>query len=223
MKRSIWLYIFTVLLFTGLLSGCYPDKIDYMDEYDLAGTTYDKNADFGSYTTFTVVDTIVHITDDGKDDPNLSRDYDDQVLDLIRENMTGKGYTEIASPDSMNMPDLVLFVEAVSSDYFQYWGGYWGDYWGWYPGWDMWYPGYPGYYPWYPSYPWYPGYVTSYTTGTLLVEMFDATTFDPEDRTADVLWLGIVDGLLSGSSQNMAARLEKQINQLFIQSDYLEK
>jgi len=222
MIRILKTYLFPVMLPALLVAGCYPDKIDYVDEYDLAGTLYDEGADFGSYSTFTVVDTIVHITDDGEDDPNLSRDHDQLILGLVRENMTQNGYTEITSPDSMNMPDLVLFVQALSSDFYQYWGYYW-DYWSWYPGWDWWYPGYPGY-PWYPSYPWYPpGYVTSYTSGTLIIDMWDAESFDPEERTGDVLWMGMVDGLLYGSKENIASRLEKEINQLFIQSEYLKK
>jgi len=225
-KKRLWYYLVLLLVLTGLATGCYPDKIDYVDEYDLAATTYDKDADFGSYSTFTVVDTIVHVTEDGEDDPELSRTHDDLILGLVRDNMSGNGYTEIPDPDSLTMPDLIFFLEAVSSKNYQYWGGYYGGYyggyWGWYPGWDYWYPGYPGY-PWYPYYPWNPGYITSYTTGTLVVKMLDAHTFDTEERTARVLWVGVIDGLLSGSKENTAARLEKQVNQLFVQSEYLKK
>ena len=55
------------------LSGCYPDKIEYVDEYDLAATHVIDDVDFSEYSTFAIVDTIIHITDDDEDDPNLSR------------------------------------------------------------------------------------------------------------------------------------------------------
>lgn len=219
MKRAkILLPIMMISLIT-FLNGCYPDKIDYLDEYDLAATKYDVDADFSSYATFTVVDTIMHLTEDGEDDPNFSRDNDAYVLGLIRDNMRANGYTEIPDADSLNPADLVLFVEALSSDYYQYWGYYY-DYWGWYGGmgWGGYYPGYP----WYPWYPWYPGYVTSYSTGTLLIEMFDSNSFDPEENTINGVWMGVVDGMLSSNSASSKQRLEKQINQLFTQSEYLQ-
>ncbi len=216
------------VLALALATGCYPDKIDYVEEYDVAATLYDEAADFGSYTTFTVIDTIIHMTEDGKDDPNLGRDHDEFIVDLVRQNMRDLGYTEIENPDSLTRPDLILFCEALSNENFSYY--YWG-YWGWYPGWGWWYPYsvdsqsyyYPGWgYPWYPSYPWYPGYVTSYTTGTLMIEMADSEKFDPEDRTLGFVWTGLADGLLV-KSNNTQSRLEKQINQMFEQSTYLQK
>jgi hypothetical protein len=212
----------TGMLALGMLQGCYPDKIDYVDEYDVAATVYDPEADFGSYNTFTVIDTIIHLTDNGKDDPNLSREHDDFILELIRQNMRDKGYTEISQPDSLDAPDLILMVQALSSEYYSY---YWSGYWDWYPGWDWWYPGYPGYpgYPWYPSYPWYPGYISSYKTGTLMIEMADRLSYESRDNSVDLVWSGLIDGLLVKNSSNTRNRLETQINQLFEQSSYLHK
>ena len=217
MKRVRIFLMLMVLPLIALLTGCYPDKVDYVDEYDISGTLYDEEADFSSYTTFHVLDTIIHLTDDGEDDPNFTRQHDAFILDLIRENMRDRGYDELESPDSLNMPDLMLFTEALSSDYYQYWGS-WGGYWGYYPGWNWWYG-----YPWYPSYPYYPSYITSYSTGTLMIEMLATRSYDPTEDTADMLWMGLVDGLLSSNKTNSRERLEKQINQLFIQSEYLQK
>ncbi len=204
----------------GLLSGCYPDKLDYVDEYDLAGTLYDEGADFQSYATFHVVDTVIHLTEDGKDDPNLNREHDEFILETIRQNMLDYGYTQVASPDSLNRPDVELLVQVTSQDFYTYYS-YWYNYWGWYPGWGWWYP--PGWGGWYPGYPWYPGYISSYSTGTLIVEMLD-TEIQPEplDRPG-MVWAGVINGLLSGNVQNTRARLDKQLNQLFVQSPYLKQ
>ena len=219
MRHSKLLAAVLAFSVAGLLSGCYPDKIDYVDEYDVAGTMYDKDADFSSFATFHVVDTVMHITEDGEDDPNLNRDYDDFILDLIRQNMTELGYDELENPDSLNRPDLEILVQAMSTDFYTYFS-YWYDYWSWYPGWDWWYPGYP----WYPSYPWYPGggYYSSYTTGTLIMEMLDTEVAQQGDHPG-VVWMGLVDGLLTGNKSSARARLEKQINQTFDQSPYLQQ
>jgi hypothetical protein len=213
--------ILAVLSFTvaGLVTGCYPDKIDYIDEYDLAGTHYDEEVDFSQFSTFHLVDTIIHVTEDGEDDPNLDREHDEFILELIRENMLDLGYTEVVAPDSLNRPDVALLVEAMTVDWYTYYS-YWYDYWGWYPGWGWWGPGYPIY----PGYPWYPGggYYNSYTTGTLIIEMLD-TDIPANDDPPNVVWMGLIDGILTYSGSGAQARLEKQINQVFDQSPYLQQ
>ena len=220
MKHSKLTDALLVFTLAGLLSGCYPDKIDYLEEYDVAGTMYDEEADFSSYLTFHVLDTVMHVTDDGEDDPNLSRDHDAYILGLIRQNMIDKGYIEIESPDSLSTPNLILFVQAMSSDFYSYYP-YWYDYWSYYPGWNWWYPGYP----FYPGYPWYPGggYYSSYSTGTLIIEMMDTEVDPGQNDHPGIVWMGLVDGLLTNNTSSAKARLEKQINQLFIQSPYLQQ
>ena len=218
-KLIIALMSFSLL---GLLSGCYPDKIDYVDEYDLAGTMYDEEAVFSTYTSFHVIDTVMHMTDDGEDDSNLDRENDEYILELVNQNMIDLGYTQMVNPDSTNPADVELLVQAVTTDFYTYYSNWWG-YWGYYPGWG--YPGwgYPGWG--YPGYPWYPGggYYNSYSTGTLIVEMIDNKFEDPEDRL-NVIWMGLVDGLLTHSSTaSSRPRLDKQINQVFEQSPYLQK
>ncbi len=43
------------------------------------------------------------------------------------------------------------------------------------------------------------------------------------DGKVNVVWTGIADGLLQGSSSFILNRLDKQINQCFVQSPYLSK
>lgn len=202
------------------LSGCYPDKIEYVDEYDIAATHVNEDADFSEYTTFSVIDTIMHVTEDEEDDPNFSRDHDEFIIAELRQNMLDMGYVELESPDTINRPDLVLLVSAVSSDFYYYYS-YYPYYWDWYPGWG--YPGwgYPGW-----GYPgWgYPVYGGSYSTGTLVVDMWDTDEVDPgSDEPTGIIWTGVVDGILAGNDSQTEARLDKQINQLFTQSPYLQQ
>ncbi len=97
------------------------------------------------------------------------------------------GYTELVNPDSLNMADLELLVQVMTTDFYTYYT-YWYDYWGWYGGWNWYYPGYP----WYPSYPWCPGggYYNSYSTGTLIIEMLDTDMPVVEGARPGVVWSG---------------------------------
>ena len=112
-KRNLLGLLVIPLMYT--LSGCYPDKIDYVDEYDIAATHVNEDADFSEYSTFAVIDTIIHVTDNEEDDPNFSRDHDEFIIGLLVENMLDLGYTEVENPDSTNRPDLILLVSAISS------------------------------------------------------------------------------------------------------------
>ena len=204
----------------SLLTGCYPNKTDYVEEFDMAGTLYDEEANFSSYTTFHVVDTVMHLTEDGEDDPNLSREHDEFILETVRQNLAARGYTELATPDENNKPDLEVFVQVMSQDFYTYYS-YWYNYWGYYPCWGWWYPGWGG--PWYPGYHWYPGYVSSYSTGSLMVEMLDTNVPVDLSETPGFVWAGIINGLLTSNTANTRARLDKQLNQLFVQSPYIQK
>ena len=96
----------------------------------------------------------------------LPPSYSDVILGQIKQNMTAYGWTEV---DKNAKPDVVLLVSASNTTYL-YWyydWAYWGWYYpGYYPGWGWYYPGY------------YPPYVSSYTTGTLLIQMTDQKAVD---------------------------------------------
>lgn len=225
MKRTRFISAILVLPLIYILTGCYPKKIDYVDEYDVAVTPAThkvEGIDYSKYTTFSLIDTIVHATEDGDDDPNLSRDHDELILSELRQNMLERGYTEIQDPDSItNRPDLFMAVGASSVDYYYYYSWY-PYYWGWYPYWPYSYSassywwGYPG---------WgYPTYGGSYSFGTVIVDLWDTNAeVNAEEFESGIIWTGVIDGLLSGSSGSTAQRVDKQINQLFIQSPYLQK
>ncbi len=213
MKHTRFLIVILILPLINVLTGCYPDKIDYVGEYDLAITRVNEDTDFSVYTTFSVIDTVIHVTEDGEDDKNLSRSNDEFILAQIRSNMLDMGYTELENPDSItNRPDLLLAVSATTTDFYYYYS-YYPYYWGWY-GW-----GYPGWG--YPGYGW--GSVGSYTIGTLIIDMWDTAVDEPEEYEEGIPWTGIIDGLLSGTASSNTQRIGTQIDQLFIQSPYLQQ
>ncbi len=130
----------------------------------------------------------------------------------------------------LNEPDIMIAVAAicVTTVSVGYWYPYypgWG--WGWYKnssadrGTNYWYGGYPGYYP--PGWGWggVP-YYSSYTTGTLLMEMSNPADYRiiDNDTVVPMYWAGGIQGVLSSGSNT--SRITKGIDQAFLQSPYLK-
>lgn len=209
-----------ILLLTGLFAqlvvSCYPEGADNIEDYDVAITNYDKSADFSTFTTFSIPDTIVYFTND-KDAPVPSHEFDDAIIKLVTENFTKAGYTQVPDPTEdtpeADRPSFVVTVSAFSNVNYAYfvdnWYNNWNWYWGWWGG------------PFSPYYPWYPVNIYSYRTGSVAIEMVSTTP--RSDDKVNVVWTGIADGLLQGSHTFILNRVQSQIDQCFTQSPYLKK
>jgi|GEM_PF-52634 hypothetical protein len=231
--------ILPLIIVTAGFSSCYPVDDLLVEDLDVAATLYDKayyspetgENNFEELRTFTVVDTIVHIIGE-YDEDNISRSYDDFVLEQVRLNMLKMGFVEETDPDA-NAADVAITVSAISSEHeVYYWYPYWGWYWGYYPyassktgsvhvssaAADDAADPYSYYYPWYP----YGSYYT-YQSGTLLMEMVDVARIDPDVEEIPVIWAGIANGVMAESQSGTQARLSKGIDQCFAQSPYLLK
>jgi len=187
------------------VSSCYYDYGLSTSDYDAILTNYDKATDFGTYKTFFLPDTVLHlIGEDDKDE--ISRGYDKQILSAIRGNMTARGYVEV-DLDTANLPDVVMTVSIATSTwvgggyYYPYYPG-WG--WGYYPGWG------------------YGTYYYTYETGTVIVDLIDKNDLDPGNPDAYALpkWNGTMQGIVSDVYSN-STRVINGINQMFYQSPYL--
>ena len=196
------------------LAGCYPGEAPVSD---IVATLHDTDNDFTTYATFTLPDSVVDAGD--PDDPGyieVSHEYDDAVLARIRSNLVALGWTEIPedSITSTRVPDVVIMVTALISEttniwyyppYWGWWGGWYGGWWGYYPGW-----GYPCCYD-----------VTTYTTGTIGIDMAAMKDVDPDTETAPIAWAARLNGLVNKTNATQA-RIEKAIDQAFSQSPYLD-
>jgi hypothetical protein len=132
--------------------------------------------------------------------------------------MEALGYTRLAD-DSDTAPDVVVLVGVSSSENFIAYSSYpYYDYYGWYGGWDYWYGWGGGWYGYYPYYP-YPQTVENYTTGSLLIDMIDPSSFDAGEKQVESIWVAGVNGLMEGSQ--VQRRVISSINQCFNQSPYL--
>ena len=202
------------LLFMGLmLTQCYPDGPDYVEELDMTYTNYDTKYDFKSKGTYAMSDSILIIDEDILDGsttrPRFVRPiYASPVLKTIDDNMEALGWTKVLISQN---PDVLIqnaYTE-LTTTYLSYYGGYW----------DWWYG---GYYPYY-GYGWYYPYPVSYsyTTGNLITTLVDPNDFNITGQ-ARVAWISIVNGLADVSSDSYyAQRIQKGVGQAFIQSPYL--
>lgn len=224
MKKLLkWLFQASILSILILsLNSCYNDYGLTTQDYDLVSTFFKKGVDFKKFQTYTLLDSVMRVTNDGEDPDDVDTRFDEQILDDIDRNIKNYGYSEIKQEDvdSTNLPDVVILVSSVSSTNYAYSPGYWWGYWGWYPGWGY-YPGYGpgwgGYYPWYPG-----GTVYSYTTGSIFIEMVDPTDIDVDNRRVNLQWGAGINGLTDDSSQNLSRRIKEAIDQSFMQSPYLK-
>lgn len=217
--------ILIILVFLVLV-GCYPQLDSSIADADTAVTFFDKELrdsdGYQNYKTFILPDTVLHIIDEENPENNieLSRAYDEQIISDIRRNMVSLGYTEINIADvtESNLPDLVLFVEAVGLRTWVQSVHCWPPSWGWGGWWGYW-PGYGGWGGCGTS-------LSSYTTGTLYINMIDPERFDTETDTPEVnqaaIWIGTINGGLSSSS-NTPARIKGLIDRSFEQSPYLQQ
>ena len=205
-----------------MIGGCYPGGPEYTSDYDLIATEYSPDYwSANSPLSYYMPDSLGWIVDredlDNNDD--LTRDFDAFILGEVAENMALYGYQRIAELDLENPPDLYVFTQAlaVKNTTISYVPGYpW--YGGYYPGWGGYWPGYGGYYPGWGG----AAVASSYTTGTILIEMGDAKNLDEENKIINMVWTAGVDGLLSSSSASNQQFVSQSIEQAFIQSPYLK-
>ena len=205
------------VLLTGALiamAGCAPDSgYDNISDYDVVVTHYDPDADFNSFTTFAVADTLLELGDPDGEETDLPAGLKSLIIDEVEDQMIRCGYTLESDPET-NDPDLVLVAGVTQTSWTGYTPGY-----PWYPpdyGWGPWYP----WYPWYPG--WSPGYTYSYDTGTIIIDMADYSTLD-EESDIKVVWTAGINGILSSSNSYNSSRIVSAIDQAFEQSPYLKK
>jgi len=203
-----------VLSLALLFSACYPGGAEFVEDLDIVGTQFDESYDFSLAQTYALPDSVVRLEEGGGSN-SPSPEADSAILERIELNMNALGYTRVdPTAPSGEDPDVYILVSAIVITNVNIWQNPWYGYWGWYGGW----PGYgPG---WGPGWGWGgPPVVTSYTTGTLILEIVDRES--STDQMISIVWFAAVDGLYQGSQANLTQRAINGIDQAFIQSPYL--
>ncbi len=207
-KRNIMKRILYSLVLFAVQVGfwsCHPGGAEYTDELDVVYSNYDKSYNFQNKGTYSMPDKVTKITGDDSKPPEYVLDlYGDPILNEIDANMQALGWVKV---DVSNNPDIQVLPGAWQTTTIVT-GGYYGGYYCWY------YPYYCGGGGWYYPYP----VVSSYTTGTLVMNIVDPN-IDTPAGTKQVVWTGAINGIMDGSYK--ASRVINGIDQAFAQSPYL--
>ena len=195
-----------------------PSVVDADGEF-LVSTSHDTGTDFGTFSTFTVVDSIM-VLDSRFFCDTVKNTFTDRLVEEFRTQMESRGYTYVAIEDVRDEDDPahadlgIQLTYIAETDYYTdyvdpYWWldypGYWSpSYWG---GWGGWYYPYPVTY--------------QFTTHSLMAEMADLGAAAGEDQKLPVVWNCVINGE-SGSARSDFARFLTAIGQAFSQSAYLD-
>ena len=191
-------------------SSCTKDHISNLsdEESRIYITNYDSAANFTSYKTFYISDSVA-VIDNGRVTRQANA-TDRAFISAFKTSMESRGYVAVNKDAN---PSLGLTINRVYNTstgiitYDNYWNGY-GGYW------DPYYWGYGGYGYGIPYY----GYSTySVTEGALSVDMLDLKNAATNNKI-NLVW----NGMIRGSGIFDAATAASQVNTLFGQSSYLK-
>ena len=191
-----------------VLSSCTKDPYRDMSEEEsrIYITNRDTTANFNSYKTYSIVDSV-SLIDNNQFAGKEATSWDLQVIAAVQNEMNARGYTRVSRNQS---PDLGINVSRLYNtttnvvDLTGYWGGYGGYY-------DPYYWGYGGYDYYFPTY----GYYQS-TEAALSIDMLDL-----ENASGTHTIKGVWNGLVRGSGVFRSSNVTSQIQALFEQSPYL--
>jgi hypothetical protein len=209
MKTRSQLILYFSLGALLVCGSCGKDALNNLsaEESRIYITNRDSTADFSSYRTFSIVDSVAVIQNNQRQFQRTSADA--ALLQLITEQMQDRGYTKVSRSDD---PDLGINVTRVSNAYLnivQYPYDWWNS-----PAyWDPVYWGYPGY-----SY-YFPPMFGYYQTreDILTIDMIDL-----KDAQKDQQLTGVWNATLKGQGVLNSDNYPSEIKAVFDQSPYLK-
>ena len=178
-----------IIVVGALVSACSwgPGALDETRDQILTVARKGETANFTNYHSFAIADSIA-VSEDGKKF-RLSNDTTQRIIAQIVVNMNRYGYTQVVP--EMN-PDLLVDVSYIKKTNTYLYPGYWND-------WDWWWDSFD--YPWYgwdTFYPYQmPTFISSYTTGSLVIEIADVVSVATES-SVPIVWHGLVREILNG-------------------------
>jgi hypothetical protein len=194
----------------GLLGSCTKEPLNNLteDESRIYITNRDSSANFSSYTTFSIVDSVSVISNNRLEGKDITA-YDAAVIDALKARLQQQGYTLVNKTQS---PDIGINVSRIYNTYsgIVSYPDYWGSYYGY---WDPFYWGYPGYGYGFPT--WYGSY--QITEGALSIDALDL-----KDAGADKQIKGVWMGLVRGSGVFRTQNAVNHVKNLFDQSTYFK-
>ncbi|MBR7157677.1 MAG: DUF4136 domain-containing protein [Bacteroidales bacterium] len=192
-----------VAMISVLVASCSwgPGSLDETKDQILTIAYKSPDANFQTIKTYALADSMSVVVDGQK--KRVKNATSDAIFSQIAQNLNKLGYTQV---QPQNEPDAIVDLGYIQSTRTAVFPGYWSD-------WDWWWDYY--HYPWYPWDPYYPypmpTVVTSYTTGTVVIEMADMAKV--KDQTVPIVWHGVIRGILNGS--HTPTQLTEAINEVF--------
>jgi hypothetical protein len=202
------------------VSGCNDDNNNIVTPVITKVVTVFKDSSFNFATlhTFAMPDTVVHFNPVTGTPLPVSRDFDQETLDRVRQDFIARGYTEVSDPRTTR-PDFIVLVGATATQTYNAFVGYsWFGIWGFSPDWGWYTPGFTN--TWGIVYPWFGVVgVTSFERGTLVVDLIPTASVNPTNRTIQSAWTGVASSLLDGSINQ--STIDAAIDEMFRLSPYL--
>ena len=179
------------IAFVGaLVSACSwgPGNLDETRDQILTIARKTDAVDFTKFSSFAITDSITVVNDGMK--VRLNDATANLIIAQVVRNMNLYGYTQVQADEN---PDLLVDLSYIQRTNTYMYPGYWTD-WDWWWNWN----GYP-WYGWDPYYPYQmPVFISSYTTGSVVIEIADVVNVASES-TVPVVWHGLVREILNGS------------------------
>ena len=186
-----------------VLTSCtkYPPSSDRVTDDLAVYTQVDVSANFNDYSTFSINPTVTYI--DGKDTTTVNNANTTALLNRLSADMKKQGFTEVAVTANPNLGfQVTVLKNTTTTVYYPYYPPYWG------------YP-YYGY-----GYPYYPTYISSYSSGSVVIDLADFKNPEPGNRFM-VVWNAFIRGLITNThTQNDVLNC---VDQAFTQTPSLVK
>ena len=206
MKRIVLLGI----VLASLISCRKTPDLSQLTNKFVVTTARDPKANFGSYNTYHIADTVSYISNTPTADTIIVGPAAVQLVNAVKTNMNARGYSFVARNANPDLGLRLLAIKQVNVGVVYPPGWWWG------------YPGYPGgcYWGCYPPYYPYP-VAYSYTVGDLLLDMVDVKNAG-SNHNLTVVWLMDGGGVLGSTAQTNLDLSVSAINQAFTQSPYIQ-
>ena len=180
-----------LIAFVGALVSAWswgPGSLDETRDQVLTIAHKTDAVDFTKFSSFAITDSITVVNDGMK--VRLNDATANLIIAQVVRNMNLYGYTQVQADED---PDLLVDLAYIQRTNTYMYPGYWSD-WDWWWDWN----GYP-WWGWDPYYPYQmPAFVSSYTTGSIVIEVADVVNVATES-TVPVVWHGLVREILNGS------------------------
>ncbi|PSL47763.1 uncharacterized protein DUF4136 [Chitinophaga niastensis] len=211
MKKTLFLFSAAAALVAMVsFSSCRKDPLKDMtnEESRIYITNHDNSANFTSYSTFSIVDSVVVLTNRSDSAKKALTDYDKKLIASVTASMQQRGYTLV---NKAAKPDLGVNLTRIDNSFTNI---SWNP--GWWGGIGYWDPGYWGY----PGGGWYwPSYYTVYQVNEkqVAVDLFDLK--NPKNNKLTAVW----NALWRGSGVWNIDNIDTMVQASFAQSPYLSK